>query len=172
MYLQGRMKGRKSENSFSRKMAKVCILPYSCHTSSLHAQQQIYIEKLVHHPLDAKEGFPWLKTTLEEKVIQLCSPQSRSISCLWLLWHFSDRLSHDCWKSIWSLPKLELAWFSAEYAQVLKMLGNGRLEAMCIDGIKRLCHIRGKMRKKVWVNTVSFLSYEECHLSFRVEQSA
>ena len=34
------------------------------------------------------------------------------------------------------------------------MLGNGRLEAMCIDGIKRLCHIRGKMRKKVWVNTV------------------
>ncbi len=42
-----------------------------------------------------------------------------------------------------------------EYAQVLRMLGNGRLEAMCIDGTKRLCHIRGKMRKKVWVNTVS-----------------
>eukprot|EP00891_Asterochloris_glomerata_P002600 jgi/Astpho2/2600/fgenesh1_pg.00048_%23_90_t len=40
-----------------------------------------------------------------------------------------------------------------EYAQVLRMLGNGRLEAMCIDGQKRLCHIRGKMRKKVWVNT-------------------
>jgi len=36
----------------------------------------------------------------------------------------------------------------------MRMLGNGRLEAMCIDGIKRLCHIRGKMRKKVWVNTV------------------
>jgi translation initiation factor 1A len=35
------------------------------------------------------------------------------------------------------------------------MLGNGRLEAMCIDGVKRLCHIRGKMRKKVWVNTVT-----------------
>lgn len=33
--------------------------------------------------------------------------------------------------------------------------GNGRLEAQCIDGVKRLCHIRGKMRKKVWVNTVS-----------------
>ncbi len=42
----------------------------------------------------------------------------------------------------------------AEYAQVLRMLGNGRLEAMCIDSTKRLCHIRGKMRKKVWVNTV------------------
>eukprot|EP00884_Botryococcus_braunii_P004801 jgi/Botrbrau1/14321/Bobra.0287s0014.1 len=40
-----------------------------------------------------------------------------------------------------------------EYAQVLRMLGNGRLEAMCIDNVKRMCHIRGKMRKKVWVNT-------------------
>uniref|UniRef100_A0A452U1P0 Eukaryotic translation initiation factor 4C n=1 Tax=Ursus maritimus TaxID=29073 RepID=A0A452U1P0_URSMA len=35
------------------------------------------------------------------------------------------------------------------YAQVIKMLGNGRLEAMCFDGVKRLCHIRGKLRKKV-----------------------
>ena len=33
--------------------------------------------------------------------------------------------------------------------QVTKMLGNGRLEAMCFDGVKRLCHIRGKLRKKV-----------------------
>ncbi|KAG7524035.1 eukaryotic translation initiation factor 1A, X-chromosomal [Solea senegalensis] len=40
-----------------------------------------------------------------------------------------------------------------EYAQVIKMLGNGRLEAMCFDGTKRLCHIRGKLRKKVWINT-------------------
>merc|ERR1712029_224460 len=39
-----------------------------------------------------------------------------------------------------------------EYAQVIKMLGNGRLEATCFDGEKRLCHIRGKMRKKVWIN--------------------
>eukprot|EP01110_Echinostelium_bisporum_P005117 TRINITY_DN22581_c0_g1_i1.p1 TRINITY_DN22581_c0_g1~~TRINITY_DN22581_c0_g1_i1.p1 ORF type:complete len:157 (+),score=46.35 TRINITY_DN22581_c0_g1_i1:93-563(+) len=39
-----------------------------------------------------------------------------------------------------------------EYAQVLRMLGNGRLEAQCFDGTKRLCHIRGKLRKKVWVN--------------------
>ena len=38
-----------------------------------------------------------------------------------------------------------------EYAQVTKMLGNGRLEAMCFDGEKRLAHIRGKMRKKVSV---------------------
>ncbi|WP_411022999.1 translation initiation factor eIF-1A, partial [Salmonella sp. s51228] len=39
-----------------------------------------------------------------------------------------------------------------EYAQVTKMLGNGRVEAQCFDGIIRLCHIRGKMRKKVWIN--------------------
>lgn len=32
------------------------------------------------------------------------------------------------------------------------MLGNGRLEAQCFDGIKRLAHIRGKLRKKVWIN--------------------
>ncbi|KAK5998786.1 Eukaryotic translation initiation factor 4C [Cladobotryum mycophilum] len=39
-----------------------------------------------------------------------------------------------------------------EYAQVIKMLGNGRLEAQCFDGTKRLGNIRGKMRKKVWIN--------------------
>ena len=32
------------------------------------------------------------------------------------------------------------------------MLGNGRLSAICFDGVIRLCHIRGKLRKKVWVN--------------------
>jgi len=39
-----------------------------------------------------------------------------------------------------------------EYAQVVKMLGNGRLEALCFDGNKRLATIRGKLRKKVWIN--------------------
>jgi len=32
------------------------------------------------------------------------------------------------------------------------MLGNGRCESACFDSVKRLCHIRGKLRKKVWVN--------------------
>jgi translation initiation factor 1A len=32
------------------------------------------------------------------------------------------------------------------------MLGNGRVEAQCFDGKSRLCHIRGKMRKKVWIS--------------------
>ena len=39
-----------------------------------------------------------------------------------------------------------------EYAQATKMLGNGRLEAICFDGVTRLCHIRGKLRKRVWIN--------------------
>ncbi|KEI42883.1 uncharacterized protein L969DRAFT_179549 [Mixia osmundae IAM 14324] len=48
--------------------------------------------------------------------------------------------------------KRELVFKEDEYAQVTKMLGNGRLEAQCFDGEKRLAHIRGKMRKKVWIN--------------------
>ncbi|KAF8712639.1 hypothetical protein HU200_028396 [Digitaria exilis] len=38
-----------------------------------------------------------------------------------------------------------------EYAQVTRMLGNARCEALCVDGTPRLCHIRGKMQNKVWV---------------------
>ena len=48
-----------------------------------------------------------------------------------------------------------------EYAQVTKMLGNGRLEAQCFDGEKRLAHIRGKMRKKVCSFTCSHFHSEE-----------
>ncbi|BBN14305.1 translation initiation factor 1A [Marchantia polymorpha subsp. ruderalis] len=35
--------------------------------------------------------------------------------------------------------------YGQEYAQVLRMPGNGRSEALCIDGTKRLCYIRGKV---------------------------
>jgi len=38
-----------------------------------------------------------------------------------------------------------------EYGQVMKALGNGRFDVQCMDGNKRLCHICGKMRKKIWV---------------------
>ena len=38
-----------------------------------------------------------------------------------------------------------------EYGQILKMLGNGRCDVQCMDGKKRLCHVCGKMRKRVWV---------------------
>ena len=47
--------------------------------------------------------------------------------------------------------ELEYKEDGQEYAQVMRMLGNGRLDASCFDGTKRICHIRGKMRKKVWV---------------------
>eukprot|EP00744_Colponema_vietnamica_P001278 GILI01002136.1.p1 GENE.GILI01002136.1~~GILI01002136.1.p1 ORF type:complete len:147 (-),score=49.21 GILI01002136.1:233-673(-) len=40
-----------------------------------------------------------------------------------------------------------------EYGQVLRMLGNGRVELYCFDNQKRLGHIRGKLRKKVWINS-------------------
>ena len=39
-----------------------------------------------------------------------------------------------------------------EYGQILRLLGNGRLEASCFDGKKRVCTIRGKMRGRVWMN--------------------
>lgn len=53
-----------------------------------------------------------------------------------------------------------------EYAQVTKMLGGGHLETMCFDNVKRLCKIRGKLRKKVWINLgdiilISLRNFEE-----------
>ena len=50
--------------------------------------------------------------------------------------------------------KRELAYKDdeQEYAQIMKMLGNGRLEVFCFDGEKRQATIRGKLRKKVWMN--------------------
>lgn len=40
-----------------------------------------------------------------------------------------------------------------EYAQAGRMLGNGRLEALCFDGQTRMAHIRGKLLKRVWIST-------------------
>jgi len=34
---------------------------------------------------------------------------------------------------------------------VLQMLGYDRLRVKCIDGHERLCRIRGKMKRKVWI---------------------
>jgi len=39
-----------------------------------------------------------------------------------------------------------------EYGQVVKKLGDNRLEVYCFDGKSRQCRIRGKMIRKVWVN--------------------
>jgi translation initiation factor 1A len=49
--------------------------------------------------------------------------------------------------------ELDLKDEGQEYAQVTKILGNGRVRCMCFDGKERLCNIRGKMRRKVWIGT-------------------
>lgn len=33
------------------------------------------------------------------------------------------------------------------------LLGNGRLDAFCFDGVKRMCTIRGTLRNRVWINS-------------------
>lgn len=38
------------------------------------------------------------------------------------------------------------------YARIIKILGNCNLLVFCNDGRERICHIRGNMRKKVWMN--------------------
>jgi len=48
--------------------------------------------------------------------------------------------------------QLEFKEDGQEYGRVTKMLGDGRIEAKCSDGEIRICHIRGKMRKRVWIN--------------------
>ena len=39
-----------------------------------------------------------------------------------------------------------------DYALVEKVLGDCRLDCLCSDGNNRICHIRGKFRKRVWMN--------------------
>ncbi len=39
------------------------------------------------------------------------------------------------------------------YAIAIKILGDCRIELQCFDGIKRIGHIRGSMRNKVWITS-------------------
>ena len=40
-----------------------------------------------------------------------------------------------------------------EYAIVIRSLGNGRIEVNCFDGVTRLAHMRGNLkRKKIFIN--------------------
>ena len=39
-----------------------------------------------------------------------------------------------------------------EYGQILKLLGSGRMSCLCFDGIERLVKVRGKFKRRVWVN--------------------
>jgi translation initiation factor 1A len=38
-----------------------------------------------------------------------------------------------------------------DYAQVLRLLGDSRLEVQCMDGVKRMGTIRGKIKKRIWI---------------------
>ena len=44
-----------------------------------------------------------------------------------------------------------------EYATALQALGNGRFKVYCFDGKERLGIVRGKMRKKIWINQGDFI---------------
>tara|TARA_Y100000389_G_scaffold203960_1_gene254276 strand:+ start:373 stop:831 length:459 start_codon:yes stop_codon:yes gene_type:complete len=47
--------------------------------------------------------------------------------------------------------QLEFKEEQQEYALIVKMLGNSRCECLCSDGRTRLGHIRGSMKKRVWI---------------------
>jgi translation initiation factor 1A len=47
--------------------------------------------------------------------------------------------------------ELQFAGEMQNYGQVLRLLGDSRLEIQCTDGMKRIGHIRGTMKKKVWI---------------------
>lgn len=39
-----------------------------------------------------------------------------------------------------------------QYGRVIRVLGNGNMLVYCNDNIQRICHIRGAIRKRVWIN--------------------
>ena len=47
---------------------------------------------------------------------------------------------------------LDLADGNQVYAEVVALLGNGRVKCFCYDGKERLCKIRGSMIGKIWIN--------------------
>ena len=53
--------------------------------------------------------------------------------------------------------QLEFKSYGQEYAKVTKMLGNGRVRAQCFDNKERLCIIRGKMKKRIWISVGDFV---------------
>ena len=44
-----------------------------------------------------------------------------------------------------------------EYAQVINIKGSGRFDLKCVDGKNRIGIIRGKLRKKKWINNLSLV---------------
>ena len=55
-----------------------------------------------------------------------------------------------------ALPTKRELFFKEEgqdYGIITKMLGNCNMNVECSDGTQRLAHVRGSMRKKVWMKT-------------------
>lgn len=48
-----------------------------------------------------------------------------------------------------------LVCFLLSDRSLILCIGNGRLEAFCFDQVKRMCTIRGKLKNRVWINSVS-----------------
>ncbi|RYC60650.1 hypothetical protein CHU98_g5568 [Xylaria longipes] len=69
-----------------------------------------------------------------------------------LVYVFLPPFSNNMMESQLTGPDHSFKEEGQEYAQVVKMLGSGRLSCSCFDGQTRLAHIRGKLRKKVWIN--------------------
>ena len=62
--------------------------------------------------------------------------------------------------------KLDFKMHDQEYGKILKKLGEGRFQTFCYDGKERICKIRGKLRKRCWINVgdtvlISLRAYQE-----------
>ena len=57
--------------------------------------------------------------------------------------------------------ELTLSTEDTVYGRVNKMLGNGRLMALCTDGRTRNAIIRGKFKKRVWMNPDDIILIEK-----------
>jgi translation initiation factor 1A len=77
-------------------------------------------------------------------------------------------------KFVTAVPKNTLRTSTDEleiYAQVTKNLGNGMCHVLCIDGVTRLCHIRGKFRGRgkkdnfIGVGTLMLIGLREWEIS-------
>lgn len=51
-------------------------------------------------------------------------------------------------------PDQSLKFKLVEYGLINKNYGNCRFEVLCDDGLVRLCHIRGKIKAKMWMKEV------------------
>lgn len=75
----------------------------------------------------------------------------------------SKRCKNTNSKELTAQKMLVLKEEEQDYAIVTKMLGDGRLLANTIEKKDILCIIRGKMRKRVWINTndIILISYRD-----------